>query len=49
MIELKDVIMDVRSMRGSSGIPDHFIVKIKVRFRLSMMERAKSTCQKGKH
>lgn len=27
-------IMDVRSMRGSSGISDNFIVKSKVRFRL---------------
>jgi len=28
--------MDVRSMRGSSGISDHFIVKTKVRLRLSI-------------
>lgn len=28
--------MYLRSMRGSSGISDHFIVKIKVRFRLSV-------------
>jgi len=33
---IKIYIMDVRSMRGSSGISDHFIVKTKVRFRLSI-------------
>jgi len=33
---IKRCIMDVRSMRGSSGISDHFILKTKVRFRLSI-------------
>lgn len=33
---IKRCIMDVRSMRGSSGISNHFIVKTKVRFRLSI-------------
>ncbi|KAL4103804.1 hypothetical protein QTP88_019139 [Uroleucon formosanum] len=32
----KRCIMDVRSMRGSSGISDHFMVKTKVRLRLSI-------------
>lgn len=33
---IKICIMDVRSIRGNSGISDHFIEKTKVRFRLSI-------------
>lgn len=36
-------MMDLRSMRGSSGISDHFIVKTKVRFRLSIEWKERKT------
>lgn len=42
---IKRCTMDVRSMRGSSRISDHFIVKTKVRFRISI----KWKDQKAKH
>lgn len=33
---IKIYVTDIRSMRGSSEISDHFIVKTKIRFRLSV-------------
>jgi len=40
---IKRCIMDVRSMRGSSGISDHFMVKTKVRFRISIKWKERKT------
>lgn len=38
--------MDKRSMRGSGGISEHFIVKTKIRFRLSIKWKERKTLAK---
>lgn len=43
---IKRCKMDVRCMRGSSGISEHFIVKTKIRFRLSINWKERKTLAK---
>jgi len=39
---IKRCIMDVRSMRGSSGMSAHFIIRAKIKLRLSVEWRRKA-------
>lgn len=41
---IKKCIMDVQSMRGSSAMSDHFIVRAKIKLRLSVEWRRKAAC-----
>lgn len=36
-------VLDVQSCSGVSGIPDHFLVRVKMRIRLSISWRTKKT------
>jgi len=36
---IRSNIIDVRSMRGSSAISDHFLVRVKILFRISVENR----------
>jgi len=43
---MRSNINDVRSMRGSSAVSDHFLVRAKVKFRISVERSKIMTCSK---
>jgi len=44
---IRNWITDVRSMRGSSAISDHFLIKIKIKIRLSVEQRKRTALPKS--
>jgi len=43
---IRSNIIDVRSMRGSSAISDHFLVRVKIHFRISVEKQRRNSGKK---